>query len=819
LLPIAPGDAFEEELRQSAGIGGDGLSAGRAAFYLKGKIKGDALLTIAYDSDKNREDVKLFRDLDPEAYYPVYGDSSTKGFDAQSTGRLYVRIDKNRSYFLLGDYNTRSRTEVRELGDYNRSVNGVRLEHETSRFRGGLWASDDSTTQIIREIPANGTSGPFNFQAGSGLLNSETVEILVRDRNQTSVILSATRLARNVDYDFEPFSGRILLRRPLPSVDSNFNPQSLRITYEVDTGGPRFWTYGGDAQFKPAERLEVGASFARDENPASPYDLQSVNATVNLGAGTYLIAEGARSESLVTPAALARDIGHAGRVEVRHKSEKTEARVHYGETQANFNNPSSSLNAGRSEGGAKITQDIAPRTQLVAEAVHTADQNGAGERQGVRTDLAHTLKNDVRITVGARVSEETLTPANPAGGPAPSTPVSVRSARLRVDTPVPRAPLLTVFGEYEQDVVEADQRVVAAGANYQAGAKTRLYARHEFISTLGSPFELNSSQQNNRTVVGVETEYLRDAHLFNEYRVRNAVDGGQAEASTGLRNLWNVAEGLRLNTNLERVTPIDRGTGFSDESTAASLGYDYTRPADWKSTGRLEGRWAETSDTYLNTFGYARRLDPQWTFLGRTILNIQDAEAGADLFQGRLLGGLAWRQTEQDVWNALFRYEYKYEDGTTYLGDPGLARQVHTLATSLNYQPDREWIFAAHYATKFVFENFDTGPRGSYFGHLLAGRVLYEFHRRWDAGLNLAVSFNDDFSNNQWALGPELGHIFTKNVRIGLGYNLVGFHDRDFDTADTSPGLFLSLRIKFDENLLKWARFDRDSVPASSPDR
>lgn len=815
LLPVSPSDAFEEELREQSGVGDDGTGSGRAAFYLKGKIKGDVLLTIAYDSDKRKDDVKLFRDIDPDAYYPVYGDSSTRGYDAQSTGRLYVRIDKDRSYALLGDFNTRANSEVRQLGDYNRSFNGVRVHHETKRFSGGLWASDASTDQIIREIPGNGTSGPYDFAAGMGVINSETVEILVRDRNQRSVILSTRTLARNVDYDFEPFTGRILLRQPLASVDSNFNPQSLRITYEVDRGGDRFWVYGGDASFKPAERLEIGGSFARDENPIDPYDLQSVNGTLRLFEGTYLITEGARSETL------ADGIGYAGRVDLRHKSARTDARIFYGETEPGFVNESSQLSSGRVEAGGKVTRDLAPRTQLIGEAVYTADQAGVtDQRQGARIDVAHTLPNQVKVTVGARASEETV--VSPSGGSATGAtePISVRSLRARVDTPVPRAPQATVFGEYEQDVLEEEQRVVAVGGNYQASTKTRLYARHEFISTLGSPFELNNSQRNNRTLFGVETEYLRDAYFYNEYRVRNAIDGGQAEASTGLRNDWGVAEGLRLNTTFERITPLDEGAGGAaaseNESTAATVGADYTRPADWKATGRLEGRWSDTSDNYLNTLGYARKLNDQWTLLGRTILHTQLADESAasttstpDLWQGRILAGLAWRQTGEDVWNALFRYEYKYEEGSLDLGAADLARQVHILATSVNFQPDPKWIFAGHYATKFVQETYDVGPGGDYVAHLLAGRVIHEFHRRWDAGLNWALTFSDAFDNRQWAVGPEIGFIFTKNARIGLGYNVVGFNDRDFDSAATSKGLFLSLRLKFDENLLKWARFDR----------
>lgn len=805
ILPLDPGDAFEETLRETAGIGNDGMASGRAAFYLKGKIKGDMLLTIAYDSDKRSGDQQLFRDLDPDAFYPVYGDSSVRGYDAQSTGKLYVRVDKGLSYFLLGDYNTRSTDEVRQLGNYNRSLNGVRLHHETSRFKGDLWASDDSTTQVIREIPANGTSGPFNFQAGSGILGSEVVEVLVRDRNQTSVILATRRLTRNTDYEFEPFTGRLLLRRPLPSVDENFNPQSLRITYETESAtGERFWVYGGDARVKLHDRVEIGGSFARDENPLEPYELQSVDGTVRIASGTWVMAEAARSDSFLNGEGL------AGRVELRHQSALTEARIHYGITEASFDNPGSTLNSGRIEGGAKVTRVLADRTRLIGEAIHTEDQNSSGNRQGVRVDVAHTLQNQVTLTAGARVSEETVTPANPSGPLATTSDISVRSLRVRVDTPVPHYPRAAVFAEYEQDVVKTDQRMVAGGGAWQANDKTRLYARHEFISSLGGSFELNQTQQNNRTIVGVETEYLRDAHFFNEYRVANAIDGGQSEASTGLRNGWQVADGLRLNTTFERVTPID-GTGTTGrESTAATLGADYTAQKDWKATGRVEGRWSDTSDTYLNTLGYARKLNDEWTFLGRTILNVQLNATAEDLVQGRVLGGFAWRQHGKDEWNALFRYEYKYEDGSLDLAPSGfgLLRQVHQAAVTTNYQPDRDWIFSATWAGKFVNESWGNGdPDGNYTAQLVAGRILYDITERWDAGLNLGVTFSDSIENVQYAVGPEIGYRFKRNVRVGLGYNIVGFSDRDFDTSATAQGLFLSLRIKFDENLLKWASF------------
>ncbi len=67
---------------------------------------------MAYDSDKDTEE-RLFRDIQPDRFYPVYGDASVRGFDAQSTGRFYVRVDKNRSYLLYGDFTTETLTPGR----------------------------------------------------------------------------------------------------------------------------------------------------------------------------------------------------------------------------------------------------------------------------------------------------------------------------------------------------------------------------------------------------------------------------------------------------------------------------------------------------------------------------------------------------------------------------------------------------------------------------------------------------------------------------------------------------------------------------------
>ena len=57
--------------------------------------------------------------------------------------------------------------------------------------------------------------------------------------------------------------------------------------------------------------------------------------------------------------------------------------------------------------------------------------------------------------------------------------------------------------------------------------------------SLTGPYGLNNQQRQNATVIGLNTEYAKeDGSLFSEYRVRDAISGGDAEAAMGLRNLW-----------------------------------------------------------------------------------------------------------------------------------------------------------------------------------------------------------------------------------------------------------------------------------------
>ena len=416
ITPVRENDGFDKELKGFTKdfSGGKTNLGARAAMYLKGKVKGDYLLTLAYDSDKDTR-VKLFQDIDPNAFYPVYGDSSVRGVDAQSSGKLYVRIDDKRNYLLLGDYTTADTNPARTLSQYSRSLPGVRGHYEEGNVTANAFVAQQALRQVSDEFPARGVSGPYAVSNPNGVSGSEKIEILTRDRYRPTNVIKVTPVSRNIDYEFEPFSGKILFRAPVPSFDDQLNPVSIRVTYEVDQGGDKYLVYGGDVRLKASEALTVGVALARDENPAAPYEVSGANLSLKLSKNTELIAEVARTSSVVNNnvsgfntnvssnfAGKSGELqGTAARVEIRHADGDLRYKAYGLRSSEDFNNPSSGVTGGKTEVGASGAYRVNNKVSVTGELLSSKDSiiGSVNEQASLGVDL----KVSDQLTIGGGV--------------------------------------------------------------------------------------------------------------------------------------------------------------------------------------------------------------------------------------------------------------------------------------------------------------------------------------------------------------------------------------------------------------------------------
>ncbi len=804
LVPARAADGFELELRHlsrewNAGRNEAGV---RAAFYLKGKIKGEYLLTAAYDSDKDTRE-RLFRDIQPDEFYPIYGDSAVRGFDAQSTSKLYVRVDKGRSYLLWGDFTTNAATEARKLSNYNRSLTGVKHHFENERVSVNAFASRDTTRQVIEELRANGTSGPFQLGTQGALINSEKIEIIARDRNQPALVVSSVPQTRFSDYEVEALTGRIVFRAPVPSVDQNLNPVFVRVTYEVDQGGPEFWVAGVDAQVKLGDRVEVGGVYVKDKNPLAPFTLEGANMTVKLGAATYVITEVARSRSGVDDLK-----GNAERIEIKHDSKDLKAQAYLARTDRGFENPGAYLTEGRSESGGKLDYKLSDRMKLRAEALRTEDLATGSRRDGAALAMTYQIADKLSFELGVRHATEKSGAASaspvPAldGQPAPTpNPGEVTSVRARLTGGVPFVEGATAYGEAEVDVQNASHKVLAVGGEYLLSNKGRIYARHEFISSITGPYGLNQSERQNITAVGIDTEYMKDGRVFSEYRIRDAISGGDTEAAFGLKNLWSIAPGLRLGTTFERVHSL-AGTG-QNENTALALALEYTANPNWKGSTRVELRDGQSQESLLYTVGLAARLNRDWTALARNAYTLtRNKMGGGEHVIDRMQAGMAWRDSETNQWNLLARVESRVENDDSQAGID-LRSTTQIVSIHGDWQPWRPFLLTARYAAKWS-QDKSNGLSTRYHAQAIGGRATWEFAPKWDVGIVSSVLFGETSGSRQYGVGLEVGYLLATNLWVSGGYNFAGYRDADLAGADyTAKGPYVRLRYKFDETLLE----------------
>lgn len=786
LAPARNDDGFEETLRNfSRTLGNNADAQARAALFIKGKIKGDYLLTLGYESEKEKNQ-KLFRDINPNAYYPVYGDGSAHAFDAQSTSKLYVRIAKDRNWVLYGDFTPPPATPARNLGAYNRSLNGVRQHLENERGSLDAFASRDSTRQVIAEVRANGTSGPYQLPQRPLIINSEQVEVLVRDRNQPSLIISTTPQMRLQDYEVEPLSGTVLFRAPIASLDPDLNPVSIRVTYEVDQGGANFLVAGASGQLKLTDNIEVGGSYVTDRNPQDPASIKSANATIRVTENTTVIAETAQTSKASI------GTGRANRIEVTHTDGKLEAKVMAARADAQFENLSSTLGRGRTEASARGTYAVNESTRVAVEAIHSADVVTGAARDGVLAGMALRMDNGIQVEAGVRRTHETAPEGVTLNNP------DTTSVRVKVTAPVPNMPAARVFAEIEQDVVDSQRKVVAIGGDYQLNNGGRLYARHELISSLGSNYALNDSQQRNATVIGLDADYMKDGRIFSEYRARNDFSGPVGEAAIGLRNLWQVQEGIRLGTSFERVQVIDGDR--ANQGIALTTSIELNTDPNWKATARAEGRRTDASQGYLNTTGLAYKLNEELTFLGKTTVTVQqDRLAGSERIDALIQTGVAYRSQETLGISGLAKYEYRLERDS---GFADIQRMVHVIAANMNYQPTRDTIYTVRYAGKLA--NDRSGGLASHNGaHLLGARVRQAIGNDYDASLISQMMISGGLDTRQYGVGVEGGYRMREDLWVSAGYNFFGFNDRDLSASNyTNRGVYFRMRYKFDERAL-----------------
>lgn len=301
---------------------------GRLAFYLKGTIKDKYRLTAHLDTGEERTNEmfgkldqkdprRVFRELDPNDYYPIYGDDSTLEQDVNTEGKFYLKLEKGKDYLLWGNYNT-GMTGT-EFGAYNRSLYGAQYFHESDQMTShgdtrdyvNLFAATTQSRASHNEFLSTGGSLYYlkyqRVTEGSAKLIAE-----VRDKD-TGRVLNRATLTEGVDYEIDNFQGRVLLKKPLPmKTDSdsiisstslqNGNDVFLVVDYEYYSDDLNFsskGSQGGRAYGWLGDSVRVGGTmiFSEEDGSTDAYKFYGMDLMWKPKANTYTYLEYGKSES------------------------------------------------------------------------------------------------------------------------------------------------------------------------------------------------------------------------------------------------------------------------------------------------------------------------------------------------------------------------------------------------------------------------------------------------------------------------------------------------------------------------------------------
>jgi uncharacterized repeat protein (TIGR01451 family) len=799
---------------------------GQVSLYAKGKIRGEWLLTLSYDNKRKKDDRRgLLSVIDPDRYYTVYGDGSAQAYDAPTQGKLYLRLERETFYAMFGDYE--AGFDGSDLGRYVRTLHGAKVERQGKRLSWAGFAADTAQAYVRDEIQGSGLSGPYRLSRHDVLPNTDKLVIETRDRVRAERVVASRILTRQIDYDIDYATGLIQFRAPVLSADADLNPNVIVAEYEVDGRGDKALEAGLRAEARLTASVKADAAYlhGRSGPGASETDLAAAGLTLQAGATTQVRLEAAASQS---DAPLAhRQTAYSA--EVRHVSADRDLTAYYRQADQGFGlGQQSNTILGSRKIGLDGKTRLVKGLGLAASAYReTFLANGATrDLADVRLDYGW---NGWALNTGLKVvRDQTAQPT------AQSHLLTLGAGRaflhqrlqLNLSTDVP-------LGDRQSIDFPARTRL---SATYALNDTTRVLATQEF--TKGARYGGATTR------AGLEISPWKGARLSNtvgrqdigEYGPRTFAQMGLIQ-TLRLGERWTVDASLDGSRTLSGAAPLDAavdpnrpmaggGTTAStvgqngapdglvaEDFTAAGVGAAY-RARRWSWNGRIEYRDGRYADTWNLRSAYLRQLREGVTATASLRAYDTQAVAGERAGETALDAALAWRPLDSR-WSVLQRLTLKHEvargtqTGQTLSGYGGLAadddqadRVINNLA--VNYDTDSDHgrgglQMSAYLGVKFVRSSFDADVyKGATQIFGFEGR--YDVSRRIDLGLAATVRRVGATHDLAYAFGPSIGVSPATNTWISVGWNVRGFHDRDFEeTRYTRQGAYLTARFKFDQ--------------------
>jgi hypothetical protein len=854
--PLAGDDRYDDSF----------LLEGRLAFYLKGKVQGKYLITAQADT-REREITEIFqgldetdpqdvfRRLDPDAYYPVYGDDSTTYRDVDTQGRLYVRVDWDKSQALWGNFNTG--ITGTEYGQYSRALYGGALSWRSRRSTDvgeagsqlKIFGSEAQTAPGHSEFL--GTGGSLYYLKHTDVLpGSDRVVLEVRD-GTTGRVERRVDLARGADYEIDEFQGRVLLTRPLSQITRENLPtltrdtpldgfsQVLLIDYEYVPNG--FDADAGTAGFRGkhwfGDHVAVGATWVDENRAGDDYMLKGVDLTLQAGRGTYLKLEQSSTKATSAPiffsdngglsftqlnSAVGAREGDARAVEARANFKELgwtaldwSAGAWWRDVDAGFSIGRFDTGADVQERGAEVLGQFAPNVNMRAR-YSRAERGAEALTQAQVTGEWRINDHDSLSAELRRVDEERV--AGDAVGTLAALQYKHRfgssldvygTAQFTVDddggqyadNDAYTLGAKYLFGDLSSvgaEVTSGDRGDSAqVNAEYRISPEHTLYGGYTYSTDRSDYDPLFNDRQSTGWTVGQRWRLSNQVNLFNESQFLKAPNESGLAHTFGMDFypgvVWTLGFTLQ-NANL------DRGAGNVDRDAVSVSAGRTSNATQWQS--KLEwrrDRGAERREQWVTTNNFTHKVTESFRIAARFNYSKTDDDllsaAGAKFIETNI--GFAWRPFDSGKWALLGKYTYLYDvSSLPQVGDNVAFFDQRSSVLSLEgiYKPNTDWEFAGKLMRREGEVRFGrlAGQWADSGATFAAGQARYHFADKWHALAEYRWLGVEDGGDRQGAL-LGIDRDLGKNLRIGAGYNFTEFSDDLTDFDYDHRGWFLNL--------------------------
>ncbi|MBN1755980.1 hypothetical protein JW877_07185 [bacterium] len=751
----------------------DGLYGdGRGAFFMKGAIFNQFLLTASYDSKVGRRR-KVFRYFDPEKLYPVYGDNSSIFYEAQASTPLFLKIEKDQSFLMWGDYITDFKE--REFTFYNRTFTGINGKLDTKYFNAKTFFSSTDRRSYMEAIRGEGVSGYYYLANTPVCEGTEKIRIETHDKYHPEIILYTETKSWPEDYEIDYQTGSILFKNPVHSQDGSDNPVYIIATYETPAEGLEAYSVGLRGELNWNDLVSLGGTFIREEEDTRPYSISGIDVCVTPSKKFDLLMEASISDQ--------ESSGTAYKVETNIKPfDFWKNSLYWRKVDSKFLNPfSSSVIPGEQKVGglSNLTyKGFEAKGEFWNRDYSITDL----QERGFKGDVSQSIKF---VKIGFGIEGRTI-----------ENDTTINSLLATGFMELKPRSYLTFSLRHEENIGEDRVKPTSTtlGADFRVSENYTLFGR-----LMNADY--NDDNSCRLGTIGVRTNIL-GVKAHGEYTLVGGTGEERGQALLGLNNRIQIIPHVFLDLSYERTQTLkgSNDNDFTAYSTALEITPNYGK---FMTKGEFK-RHNSNGDQLLMVLGGGISIQHSISLLFKDQFYLTKGKKSSyqdfRYASNKMSLGVAFRPVYPDYFNLIAKAEHKMNldrnqepwiyDHVALASIQGVLAVMRPLEITARYATKMNWQFIYHKHTKALTD-------------LLMGRMRLELGKRVDIALEGRIMNQYEANDQKYGLSPELGIVFVKNTRFAIGYNIIGYQDLDFAEGNYwSRGPYISFKMKFNENVL-----------------